>query len=841
MNCEAKAFTAAEFSSALGVSPQRMRQLLASERAVQKRVQGQLANAWRLADLSSHTRQDLLARARARGYGSVETMLTHPQWPWKPRRRLGQHDQTLALQLRDVFAPVLRRASRSLATAALVREVREASGNISIIATASERTLRRIINAARARDRGEENWERTELYLPARFDFRSARPHRCARNFPRFHDDGLTNINEVITAAGKHPTARKLNVIWHLAFTELERGRASKRMLLEKLLTLSCFTDSTFAAIERSFDRKRGRWMSGDRNPDSLADHRKQNGRKPLATLNDTERAKLRRLRLKTGSTAMAVEILANDRDCTPEVRAAIRRPRKSRHNLPKFLRKAAYVSPEAEAKERGDRDYAHASFTNKRDDTEILRDGRRVKIAPGDWYELDDMSLNSPYWFENTDGDDELARRHAVGMGRQGLFCMDVASGKWLGVELVGRARDAYRSEDILRFLFRIFNDYGLPRRGLRLERGIWRSRNIIGQRFSADTAEEQLRFGLHELGIEIKYCRTAKQKGCIETGFGYLQRVAAATSNAPSFGRWRGERSRDCLRIQRARDGRVHPQTIGLSHIEQAAEEMRTALVFCNGQAKEGRIQKGVPDEAWHQAVKARPLPPLPENKRHLFMPIKKTIRVRAGYVETTLDRILYRFAAPELFASLGSGYPVTVCFDPSEPSLGASIFNAATGSENASGYKVGEFLGPAEHEPFAPQFCANSEYHDSGIENRKRFNRAFRSVYQSTGIFGSKTTQSSEMRDGRGNVVRLNRGRELPVLGSERREKKNAMRSEGEDLIKQAAREREEEERVEKQRLALRKKEEELFLANGGYRDSDGNVVNPWNPLWKRSKWE
>jgi len=125
------------------------------------------------------------------------------------------------------------------------------------------------------------------------------------------------------------------------------------------------------------------------------------------------------------------------------------------------------------------------------------------------------------------------------------------VASAKWLGFEMIGRARDAYKAEDILRFLRRIFQTYGLPRRGLRLERGIWASKKIKGHQLTPelrtdgdyedtingyelpemeDTEKKVIVGGLAQLGLEVKYCYSPRGKGMIESSFDHLQSIMNA-----------------------------------------------------------------------------------------------------------------------------------------------------------------------------------------------------------------------------------------------------------------------------------------------------------------------
>jgi hypothetical protein len=216
-------------------------------------------------------------------------------------------------------------------------------------------------------------------------------------------------------------------------------------------------------------------------------------------------------------------------------------------------LRRAAFVSPEVKAMHRGEKNFQSIGFINLRDMTELMPDGTRRPIKAGDWFEFDDMSMNQPFRYplppdaKTRQGTaDRLAQKYGYGIGRQSLWCIDVASGKYLGFEFIGRARDAYRAEDILRFMRKIFMTWGMPRRGVRLERGVWKSRRIQGVEIDMpgidqedrsemlgeyvhpemDEAERKVIVGgLQQLHLEVVYCWSSHQKGLIESSFDHLQ----------------------------------------------------------------------------------------------------------------------------------------------------------------------------------------------------------------------------------------------------------------------------------------------------------------------------
>jgi hypothetical protein len=88
------------------------------------------------------------------------------------------------------------------------------------------------------------------------------------------------------------------------------------------------------------------------------------------------------------------------------------------------------------------------------------------------------------------------------------------------------------------------------MPRRGLRLERGVWMSRRITGIELKPalmaspgyehiwagedvpempESEQKVIVGGLTQLGIEVVYCWSPHSKGMIESSFDHLQSIAA------------------------------------------------------------------------------------------------------------------------------------------------------------------------------------------------------------------------------------------------------------------------------------------------------------------------
>jgi len=548
----------------------------------------------------------------------------------------------------------------------------------------------------------------------------------------------------------------------------------------DKLAILQCVSEQITETSQRKALHSAGisagtyaRWLDAYRTGgvEALDDRRAgRTGRRPVARHLSPEALEyLRKLLAGCGSLASVIDQFEFSPLCPPELKGVLA-SRRSRHHIPLSIRRAVCLTPEQQAMFNGPKQFAESAFIQRRDMTHIdLATGQRVPVAPGDWWELDDQSTNQPFWFELPAGQnftrqgtsDRLAERHGVALGRQGLFCVDIASGKWLSGELIGRPRDAYRAEDILRFIFRLFQDHGMPRCGLRLERGIWKARAITGEKIAMPEDQRQIVVNsLRDLGIHIEYCYQSRGKPFVEGGFDHLQTrmsIEATLRGWKDIGREAGAKERETKAMMRVKDGVLHPRDAGFPHQADLGVAYQEAIGFLNTHAKEGRLLQGVPDELWQASIAAKPLRKLHMKHAGVFLPEKFDTCLRGGHVSKTINGTQYFFGAPEITARLGNGYRVFACFDPSDPWRGAELFNLETGTRNILSLPVGAHIGTAEWSEPAPQFGMGAK---ETSEQRKRYTRAFRSVYFASGLAGSRGRRILEERDGAGGLRREQR---------------------------------------------------------------------------------
>jgi hypothetical protein len=323
----AAVFTAAQIALALGCTPQRARQLMVSAANPRRiDVRGQQATAWAVADFPPHIRERLAGIARAELCRNVEHLLESKCAPWKPEIPMAEIDsnQILFAQAnRDVLAPVLRAGGYAAKVSDLVMRAMNHFPDLN------PRTVRRWIETAKTRDRMREEWERVELYLDEKLK-------RKANNVAG-RDGGFLGVPGIVD----------LRSLWQASCIELrsriaigETPAAAKKAILSAVKQSPIAAGRSAGTLRKALDRKWERFCTaGD-----LTDKRETNGRAATVQISEREKNRLRALRLKTESTAMAVEMFADDPACSLELRDFISRERGSRHNIPLSLRQACYV-----------------------------------------------------------------------------------------------------------------------------------------------------------------------------------------------------------------------------------------------------------------------------------------------------------------------------------------------------------------------------------------------------------------------------------------------------------------------------------------------------------------
>ena len=484
-----------------------------------------------------------------------------------------------------------------------------------------------------------------------------------------------------------------------------------------------------------------------------------------------------------TGSVALTLERFAEEPECPADLAKLLARGSQPKP-LVRFLGK---ITTDHEQALRGAKRFGLHVATTRRDQTIALKDGTRAMNRAGFIWSLDDMSSNHPFSFAMPDGSD--------GISRQGLYAWDVASRAWLGVELVARPREAYRAEDILRFLRRLMMSRGKPA-VLRLEQGIWHSNAIKGITVEENPVEDaftrpamdaeekaKVQDGLKAIGIEIQYVRNAHGKGEIEGGFRYLQSLVA--TYAPQFisiGRHAGEFEAGSKAVRRLRAGSHTAAALGFATMGQLGDIIEKAMSFHN-RRKVGRELSA--EEVWARDTSAQPLASLTDKDLAAFLPTIREATINGLRITCQVEGAFHDWRADK-FADLGNGYRVYIRFDATEPTLGAAIYNREGNTlKNHQGLGMGDWITWARWEMPAPQMHYRGDAilqsqttdeiygvgtEDTGLGTRKKQEKSIqgfvRTVARITGLPGQPRVASASARDGKGKVLEASTGPNTPA---------------------------------------------------------------------------
>jgi len=510
----------------------------------------------------------------------------------------------------------------------------------------------------------------------------------------------------------------------------------------------------SFARLEKLFHD----WREGG--DVALVDRRKlPRGRKAASEslfITPEEMAKLRQLVIKCDSMVLGIESLAEWDGCGEGLRELIQR-HKARRNYPKALRRAARISDHDRDLARGPKRFGLRAYTQLRVNTYVDAAGKEHAMIGGDLFECDDMSVNQLFWYEWPYGGDPLSDMFGVRLGRQMLACRDVARGKWLGFDLIGRVRDAYRAEDVVRFLGRIGETHGLPRLGFRLEHGVWAARAVRGVKDTSDERENEVLGSVRDI-VDIHYVNNAKGKGGLEGAFDFLQSLLAL--EGIHIGRVRGEYERATSAMLKCAQGRMHPGDAGFLHISALAAKIESAMDRADARPKMGRLIQGVSQEMWSSDIAASPLSQVPEEKRHLFMPVKQIRRIEGGHVRYKVPHYghLFSFAVPGRCAHLGNGYRLLVCFDPADPHAGAQVFDAEADGRRDFHAAPAQSHGTFAFSPDAPQIDLSRA---GSFSAKKQYLAAARTHFRATGMRQGTGASIDQVADGHGSSARIARG--------------------------------------------------------------------------------
>jgi hypothetical protein len=585
------------------------------------------ARAWRLACLPAHLVSQLEAEARRRGYQDAAALLAAPIALWQPPLPLSEVRPEFverAARLRDALAQPLawqHELARGALTDLGLTEFSRVFGY-----TISAKQWNRIFDRTLERASGCESLQRLDIYVDDAAFVRPA-PSSSASKRQHLHrelDEVLDGLENRTT-----PTPDDRQWLFDTVFAHFkklladradkEERRAVKNSLLHYLLSaIPCpGLAKTPKALRRLFDLKLRLWREKGCSPAALADER------PLKSGNF--RAKLCTECAKKVFD-LAVHLGGNESQAYRRLRQAgkLCEPCTNRFHFDPRKYKS-YVSPSIRESLTPLVDMCgplhRGPWQARMAGPYIMRDWSGVQ--PGDYFTADDVTWNSYFWLEAEDGHPTIARGEC-------LLMVDLRTGYPLRHLLIA---GHYNGEHIRGLVLKTHDLLGLPHKGFFLERGVWRSRLVVGDcRRGAPLHWREAELGLREfgLGLELRHATTPRAK-TIEGSLRILEERMRCESGFVGF----NERSEEMERMQdflgRARRGTEHPAN-KLLHMEEWNRRISAVLEEFAHDPQNGRMLLGQsPFEAWSDGLNRRPLRKLPADARYILATHKKAVTVR------------------------------------------------------------------------------------------------------------------------------------------------------------------------------------------------------------------
>lgn len=460
----------------------------------------------------------------------------------------------------------------------------------------------------------------------------------------------------------------------------------------------------------------------------------RSSGRKPLVVPSVAEARHLQRLYVQTnrtsedGSKTMAARLFAARSDaCSEELRAAILKPRASKHTLTSVIRRAMDVPDVVRMYHRNKKD-AIMNFQHATRGMSFLENGEEHVLRSGMAQELDDGSINLVCTIPWPYGGCKCSDRFGVKVGRfQLLAAMDVRSRFRPGFQFVMRPQSSYRAQDVRGFVGRLCRT-AVPK-WLRLERGSWEANEV--------ELANQL------LGIEVVHVFTSNGKPYIEGGFHPLW---TALSTMPGqIGRFRGEMREENLVLQACHEGRKDPRQFFPTY-QEAVFAIEQSMQFLNTEPVESKkFGTWVPEERWNAELAEFPRPKLDAGMAWVMAPAIREWTVRKGQVGGKAMGSLgvaIPFAWHHESLMWMEGRKVKVFFDPCAADATATLVACETVGDFRKGQVLGQNV-PAIVD--VAQFADNSDCWDmkacdaalAAIGDHKKFVNAVRTEYRELGL--------------------------------------------------------------------------------------------------------
>jgi hypothetical protein len=481
------------------------------------------------------------------------------------------------------------------------------------------RQWRRVFNRTIARDAGEENWSRLDLYLDEHK--RATRPAGAVKVSPAIAEAEKIVLGYAAQVREpSQPSGDEKALLWTIAFertVDLIEGGLKPSEARRSMRRVLCKCGVTLAKNEETLGKlwrvKEAAWRNADGNISALKDARAEssgNHRAPEIPQCDLDLVIGHSVKFGGRISQAWRYVIENNLLSAPVHGYYSGLYYASKSYVPHVLRAA--VTAEVRRLEK-----IHQGPRNaKLQGAYITRDWSST--AAGDWYQSDDVTLNVYY----RDPEGNLMRG-------QVLLMIDVRSTCILSFAMLDQRN--YTSHSIRTLITRTCDTYGLPREGFYFEKGIWKSSRLLkGDRSVADDelTWTESEGGLRDLGLKFRHAQLPRGK-VVERVIGQIQNIMDGGPGDAGRDEMKKpfERFNDRKRLVEA--GHARPEEYFLSW-QQAEDNLARACEEYNNSRNDGQMTCGLtPQQAWEK-FQTVPLVKLAGKARYLLACHRKPVKV-------------------------------------------------------------------------------------------------------------------------------------------------------------------------------------------------------------------
>jgi len=730
MTANTPAFSASQIARASGLSKRKVLTLLASVKPSRRViVSGNETDGWDVSVIPEALLTRIHDLARQCGFRSLIDALSRPVEPWTPGLAINmihERDVQFAQGLRSVLRPYLESWGNLDANRADLRN-KTASEFCKVMGrpTISNRQIENLASMVAERDRGLEQFDRLEIYLPKVFrkkiDLQPCTKARGGASLDTLSDA----INSVADAA--HPTPSDRSMVWRAAvenyFELIDDGskeKAAKRTLREHCSKFAPWMASSEESFTKGFNKKIG--IAEKEGLLAIQDSRKlRSGRRQKPDFTADVELLTKIARRHDGNIALAHRFLYMGSKAiwdgvfyqfSEEYRSYFHyNPRTRKSYVPESIRlQVAPLIKATNALARGPKAarLGRASFS-------LDWSG----VMAGDEFGSDDETANHYVWDEAPDG------RYIYEGMRFNIYRPQILplidSRTDYPLSLLVLSTPTYNSRHIRELIVQTCLDprIGLPFHSLLFENGIWKAKTI-----EQLVAWSSIMDGFASNGITIRRSNTPKSKP-IERAFGAEQEIA---SSLPGYC-GRDEKSDAFEGVRRSlaqmrgfdqpRKAEVDPRRHFLSKDQYSESIAEVWLRFANEPQNGRKLQGLSPAEGWRQLHRPQAHQVLPPSLEYLLATEESLQKVTHDGLKIRINgEHRFYFDSSELGRLIGR--KVKVRFNPKFPDH-VVVSDPASDPQGMRPFCVGVAHSiparNAEHEDFAIAKAQRSRFAEAG----------------------------------------------------------------------------------------------------------------------------